>query len=197
MNLTSNIIVSQEVDLIAFQSGNIQAFEQLVNLYDKKVLNMCWYMLQNKEEAEDATQDIFIAIYQSKHLFKGQSQLSTWIHRITVNKCLEYIRKAKRKKRFGIHIRIDGPFMDQTIDQEKNPEQAMVEKERRTTFLKAIQQLPENQRIAYTLHHMEEFSYKEISESMNLSLSAIESLIFRAKQQIKRKLAESIKNNWI
>jgi RNA polymerase sigma-70 factor (ECF subfamily) len=184
--------VSQEVDLIAFQSGNIQAFEQLVNLYEKKVLNMCWYMLQNKEEAEDATQDIFIAIYQSKHLFKGQSQLSTWIHRITVNKCLEYIRKAKRKKRFGIHIRIDGPFMDQTIDQEKNPEQAMVEKERSTTFLKAIQQLPENQRIAYTLHHMEEFSYKEISESMNLSLSAIESLIFRAKQQIKRKLEESI-----
>jgi len=197
MHLTSNIIVSQEVDLIAFQSGNIQAFEQLVNLYEKKVLNMCWYMLQNKEEAEDATQDIFIAIYQSKHLFKGQSQLSTWIHRITVNKCLEYIRKAKRKKRFGIHIQIDGSFMDQTIDQEKNPEQAMVEKERSTTFLKAIQQLPENQRIAYTLHHMEEFSYKEISESMNLSLSAIESLIFRAKQQIKRKLAESIKNNWI
>jgi len=197
MHLTSNIIVSQEVDLIAFQSGNIQAFEQLVNLYEKKVLNMCWYMLQNKEEAEDATQDIFIAIYQSKHLFKGQSQLSTWIHRITVNKCLEYIRKAKRKKRFGIHIQIDGSFMDQTIDQEKNPEQAMVEKERNITFLKAIQQLPENQRIAYTLHHMEEFSYKEISESMNLSLSAIESLIFRAKQQIKRKLEESIKNNWI
>jgi len=191
------MIVSKEVDIIAFQRGNIQAFEQLVNLYEKKVLNMCWYMLQNKEEAEDATQDIFIAVYQSKHLFKGQSQLSTWIHRITVNKCLEYIRKAKRKKRFGIHIQIDGSFMDQTIDQEKNPEQAMVEKERSTTFLKAIQQLPENQRIAYTLHHMEEFSYKEISESMNLSLSAIESLIFRAKQQIKRKLEESIKNNWI
>jgi len=191
------MIVSKEVDIIAFQSGNIQAFEQLVNLYEKKVLNMCWFMLQNKEEAEDATQDIFISVYQSKHLFKGQSQLSTWIHRITVNKCLEYIRKAKRKKRFGIHIQIDGSFMAQTIDQEKNPEQAMVEKERSTTFLKAIQQLPENQRIAYTLHHMEEFSYKEISESMNLSLSAIESLIFRAKQQIKRKLEESIKNNWI
>jgi RNA polymerase sigma-70 factor (ECF subfamily) len=87
--------------------------------------------------------------------------------------------------------------MDHTIDLEKNPAQVLMEKERTKAFLTAVQHLPENQRIAYTLHHMEEFSYKEISESMNLSLSAIESLIFRAKQQLKRQLEESVKNNWI
>ena len=89
--------MSKEIDINAFQSGNILAFEQLVDLYEKKVLNMCWHLLHNREEAEDATQDVFIAIYQSKHLFKGESQLSTWIHRITMNKCLEYMRHAKRK----------------------------------------------------------------------------------------------------
>jgi RNA polymerase sigma-70 factor (ECF subfamily) len=189
--------VSVEIDIQALQRGDVHAFEVLVLTYEKKVLNMCWYILQNKEEAEDATQDVFITIYQSIHKFKGDAKLSTWVHRITLNKCLEYIRKAKRKKRFGIHQRIDTDFIDHTLDLEKNPAQVLMEKERTKAFLKAVQNLPENQRIAYTLHHMEEFSYKEISESMNLSLSAIESLIFRAKQQLKRQLEASVKNNWI
>jgi RNA polymerase sigma-70 factor (ECF subfamily) len=189
--------VSVEIDIQALQRGDVHAFEVLVLSYEKKVLNMCWYILQNKEEAEDATQDVFITIYQSIHKFKGEAKLSTWIHRITLNKCLENIRRAKRKKRFGIHQRIDTDFMDHTIDLEKNPAQVLMEKERTKAFLTAVQHLPENQRIAYTLHHMEEFSYKEISESMSLSLSAIESLIFRAKQQLKRQLEASVKNNWI
>jgi RNA polymerase sigma-70 factor (ECF subfamily) len=191
------LTVSQEIDIQALQRGDVLAFEVLVIQYEKKVLNMCWYILQNKEEAEDATQDIFLTIYQSIPKFKGDAKLSTWIHRITLNKCLEHIRKAKRKKRFGIHLRIDPAFIDHTVDLNKNPEEALMEKERVKVFLEAVQQLSENQRIAYTLHHMDEFSYKEISESMNLSLSAIESLIFRAKQHLKATLNDSIKNNWI
>ncbi len=189
--------MSKEIDLNAFQSGNIQAFEQLVNLYEKKILNTCWYILQNREEAEDATQDIFLAIYQSKHLFKGQSQLSTWIHRITVNKCLEYIRKAKRKKRFGIKIPIDDSFVMMEKHSPLNPEEELMERERSNLFVQAIQHLSENQRIAYSLHHFEDLSYKEISESMNLSISAVESLIFRAKQQLIKQLKDPIQKNWI
>lgn len=189
--------MSKEIDISAFQSGNIQAFEQLVNLYEKKVLNMCWYLLQNKEEAEDATQDVFIAIYQSKHLFKGESQLSTWIHRITTNKCLEYIRKANRKKRFGIKVTIDESFLSVGIESQLNPEEVMIERERSKAFYFAVQNLSENQRVAYSLHHFDDFSYKEISESMNLSLSAVESLIFRAKQHLVKQLKDPILQNWI
>lgn len=189
--------MSKEIDIAAFQSGNIQAFEQLVNIYEKKVLNMCWYLLQNKEEAEDATQDIFIAIYQSKHLFKGESQLSTWIHRITTNKCLEYIRKANRKKRFGIKVSIDESFLSIENKSQLNPEEIWIERERSKAFYIAVQKLSENQRIAYSLHHFNDFSYKEISESMNLSLSAIESLIFRAKQHLIKQLKDPILQNWI
>lgn len=191
------MLQEQEIDIQALQRGDIRAFEVLVLNYEKKVLNMCWFILQNKEEAEDATQDIFLTIYQSISKFKGDAKLSTWIHRITLNKCLEYIRKSKRKKRFGILKPIDAAFIDHTIDLQKNPEQVLMEKEMKMEFLKAVQELSENQRIAYTLHHMEEFSYKEISESMNLSLSAVESLIFRAKQQLKMTLKDSVKNNWI
>ena len=189
--------MSKEIDISAFQSGNIQAFEQLVNLYEKKVLNMCWYLLQNKEEAEDATQDVFIAIYQSKHLFKGESQLSTWIHRITTNKCLEYIRKANRKKRFGIKVTIDESFLSVGNESQLNPEEVLIERERSKAFYLAVQKLSENQRVAYSLHHFDDFSYKEISDSMNLSLSAIESLIFRAKQHLLKQLRDPILQNWI
>ena len=189
--------VSKEIDIAAFQSGNIQAFEQLVNLYEKKVLTMCWYLLQNKEEAEDATQDVFISIYQSKHLFKGDAQLSTWIHRITTNKCLEYIRKANRKKRFGIKVSIDESFLRVGNESQLNPEEVLIERERSKAFYLAVQKLSENQRVAYSLHHFDDFSYKEISESMNLSISAVESLIFRAKQQLIKQLKDPIQKNWI
>ena len=158
---------------------------------------MCWHILHNREEAEDATQDVFIAIYQSKHLFKGESQLSTWIHRITMNKCLEYMRHAKRKKRFGIKVPIDESFLGVENKSQLNPEQVLMERERSKAFFLAVQQLSENQRAAYSLHHFDEFSYKEISESMNLSLSAVESLIFRAKQQLIKQLKDPIQKNWI
>lgn len=189
--------MSKEIDITALQSGNIQVFEQLVGLYEKKVLNMCWHLLHNQEEAEDATQDVFIAIFQSKHLFKGESQLSTWIHRITLNKCLEYIRRAKRKKRFGIKVPIDDSFLGRGDESQLNPEQELMERERSKAFFLAVQQLSENQRLAYSLHHFEDLSYKEISESMNLSLSAIESLIFRAKQHLLKQLKDPILQNWI
>ena len=189
--------MSVEIDIQALQSGDVHAFEVLVISYEKKVLNMCWHLLHNREEAEDATQDVLIAIYQSKHLFKGESQLSTWIHRITMNKCLEYIRRSKRKKRFGIKIPIDETFLNVENTMQLNPEQALIEKERAKAFFLAVQQLSNNQRIAYSLHHFEDFSYKEICESMNLSLSAVESLIFRAKQQLIKLLKDPFLQNWI
>lgn len=189
--------MSLEIDIQELQGGDVQAFEVLVITYEKKVLNMCWYLLHNREEAEDATQDVFIAIYQSKHLFKGESQLSTWIYRITMNKCLEYIRRSKRKKRFGIKVPIDESFLSPENDSQLNPEEALLEKERSKAFYLAVQKLSENQRVAYSLHHFDDFSYKEISESMNLSLSAIESLIFRAKQHLLKQLKDPILQEWI
>ncbi|MFM6934040.1 MAG: RNA polymerase sigma factor [Flavobacteriales bacterium] len=186
-----------EIDILSLQRGDIQTFELLVQHFEKKVLNMCWHLLQNREEAEDATQDIFIAIYQSMHSFKGESQLSTWIHRITLNKCLEYMRRARRKKRFGIHVQIDETLIQFPDQGELNPEEKLMETERAKVFFTALQRLAENQRVAYSLHHFEQFSYLEISESMQLSLSAVESLIFRAKQQLIKQLKDPILKNWL
>lgn len=182
----------EEIDIEALKAGDQRAYQQLVKQFSRPVLNTCIYLLQNKEEAEDTTQEIFVSVYQSIHFFKGDSKLSTWIYRIAINKCQELIRYKKRKKRFGIHVSILNPIINIKSDA---PDEVLHKDERREIFFKALNLLPENQQIAYTLHNMEDLSYQEIAESMEMSLSAVESLIFRAKQNLKKHLSDYYKKN--
>ncbi len=184
-----------EINIEALKSQDSKEFELFVTQYEKSIFNMAIYLLQNKQEAEDATQEIFMSIYQSIVFFKGDSLLSTWVYRITINKCREIIRHKGRKKRFGIHKEMNDTTTFQLPSENKNPEEILASNERIQTLMSAINALPETQKIAYTLHNMEDFSYKEIAEMMQLSLSAIESLIFRAKQNLKKTLLSYYQNN--
>ncbi len=179
--------MNQEIDIVALQKGDKKTYQELVKVFAKPIFNTCFYILQNKEEAEDVTQDIFVTVFQSITFFKGDSKLSTWIYRIAINKCQELLRYKKRKKRFGIHIPIFGSSIEIKTEA---PDEILHQEERKKIFYSAISKLPENQQIAYTLYNMEELSYHEIAEAMNLSLSAIESLIFRSKQNLRKLLAE-------
>ncbi len=184
-----------EINIEALKSQDSKEFEILVCQYEKSIFNMAVYLLQDKQEAEDATQEIFLSIYQSIRFFKGESLLSTWIYRITVNKCREIIRHKSRKKRFGIHREINVSNNFELPSENKNPEEILASNERIQILMSAINSLPEAQKIAYTLHNMDDFSYKEIAEMMQLSISAIESLIFRAKQNLRKKLLTYYQNN--
>jgi RNA polymerase sigma-70 factor (ECF subfamily) len=134
--------------------------------------------------------EITSAIYR----FKGDSKLSTWMYRIVTNLALYHLRSKKRKKRFGFLFSIDdtenksNPI--QNLKSTDTPHQVLEEKEKSKILFSALNQLPENQRIAFILHNMEQQSYKEICEIMELSLSAVESLIFRAKQNLRKQLEE-------
>jgi RNA polymerase sigma factor (sigma-70 family) len=147
--------------------------------------------LQNKEDAEDVTQDVFIEVYQSLDKFKQQSNISTWIYRITVNKSLDLLRKKKRKKRFGFmtelfqkdtgEIAVDKAHFD-------HPGILMEKKEQARVLFAAMDVLSENQKTAFVLFHIEELSQKEIAIIMELSPKAVESLIQRAKAVLREKL---------
>ena len=184
-----------EINIETLKSQDPKEFEILVSQFEKSIFNMAVYLLQNKQEAEDATQEIFISIHQSIQFFKGDSLLSTWIYRITLNKCREIIRHKSRKKRFGIHKEINENYTFQLSSENKNPEDILASNERIQILMSAINSLPESQKIAYTLHNMDDFSYTEIAEMMQLSISAIESLIFRAKQNLRKKLLIYYQNN--
>lgn len=175
-----------------------KAFSTLVDLFSKKVYNTCIGMLQNIEDAEDVTQEIFITIHTNILQFKEESSLSTWIYRISVNKCLEFIRKKNRKKRSGIFKSIFSSDGEKAIENHSDfihPGIELENKERAQILFKAIDLLSEQQRTAYILHKVEQVSYNEIAAIMELSLSAVESLLFRAKQNLRKHLATYYEEN--
>lgn len=175
-----------------------KAFSTLVDLFSKKVYNTCIGMLQNVEDAEDVTQEIFITIHTNILQFKEESSLSTWIYRISVNKCLEFIRKKNRKKRSGIFKSIFSSDGEKAIENHSDfihPGIELENKERAQILFKGIDLLSEQQRTAYILHKVEQVSYNEIAAIMELSLSAVESLLFRAKQNLRKHLATYYEEN--
>jgi len=168
------------------------AIHTLVDKYQKKVIKTAYYFLQNMEDAEDLSQDIFIDILDSSQRFRKTSTLSTWIYRITVNKSLNLVKKNRRKKIFHS---LDDYFNKKSNDIVPTDNEPVIttspfeENERREILNNAIQSLPENQKIAFILCKYEELSYKEIAEIMNMSLSSVESLIHRAKLNLQKRLA--------
>jgi RNA polymerase sigma-70 factor (ECF subfamily) len=189
----------EEKELILRLKKNDEiAFGFLVDLFSKKVYNTCVGMLQNLEDAQDVTQEIFITIHLNVKDFKEESSLSTWIYRISVNKCLEFIRKKNRKKRSGIFRSIFSFDGEQAIENHSDfshPGIQLENKERSIALFKAIGLLPEQQQTAYILHKVEQVSYNEIAVIMEVSLSAVESLLFRAKQNLKKHLATYYEQN--
>lgn len=177
--------------ITGLQAGKEAAFRELVETYQRMVVNTCFGMVHHREDAEDLAQEVFIEVYRSVASFRSESKLSTWIYRIAVNKSLNYLRNRKRKRdRFpGESISGAGSLLPNLADEKASRPEASLEEEQRAALLhKAIDGLPEKQKTAFILNKYEELSYREISTVMELSLSSVESLIHRAKKNLQKKL---------
>ncbi|MFZ1857235.1 MAG: RNA polymerase sigma factor [Chitinophagaceae bacterium] len=176
------------------KSGDEASFKYLVENYKDRIFNTAIGIVQNAEDAEDVAQEVFIQVYRSIHSFKGESKLSTWMYRIATTRSLDLLRSRKSKKRFGFMQRLFGegnePLYE--IPDFNHPGVAMDRKETAAKLFKAIAQLPENQKAAFTLHKLEDLSYQEISEVMQTSVPAVESLMHRAKQNLRKILEKEI-----
>ncbi|HEV7783153.1 MAG TPA: RNA polymerase sigma factor [Chitinophagaceae bacterium] len=178
-----------ELELIqGLRQGDERAFNYLVTTYQDRVYNTAIGIVQNAEDAEDVAQEVFIQVYRSIDGFKGESKLSTWLYRIATTRSLDLLRSRKSKKRFGFMQRLfgDGNEPIHEIPDFNHPGVAMDRKENAAKLFKAIAQLPENQKTAFTLHKLEDLSYQEVSEVMQTSVPAVESLMHRAKQNLKK-----------
>jgi RNA polymerase sigma-70 factor (ECF subfamily) len=187
-----------ELELIQqLRAGDEGAFKSLVANYQDLVYNTALGIVQNSEDAEDVTQEVFIQVYRSIDQFKGDARLSTWIYRITTTKALDHIRSRKRKKRFAFITSLFGPndeLVHEPVDFQ-HPGVALDRKEQAALLFRMIDQLPENQKVAFTLHKTEELSYQEIADVMKLSVSAVESLLFRARQNLRKLLEKYYQQN--
>ena len=169
-------------------------------MFQQKVFGTCISFVPNREDAEDIAQDVFMEVFNSISKFKGDSKLSTWIYRITTNKCLEFIRKKNTKKRFAFLQSITGNAvpMDKTdyFTEMNHPGILLENKELNATLFKAINSLAESQRVVFTLHKIDGKSYQEVAEITKRSLSSVESVMFRAKQNLQSTLENYYKNEY-
>ena len=174
----------------AISKGDQKAFRLLVNTYKKSVHNTVLGFLQHAENAEEVTQDVFVKVFDTIGNFKNESKLSTWIYRISVNQSLDFLRRAKRKKRFGLFTSIfndDNEAIHQPVNFE-HPGVVLENKEKAVILFKAIARLPDNQKTAFLLQKIENCSQQKIAEIMQISEGAVESLLSRAKSNLKKLL---------
>lgn len=184
-----NLVGIADEDLIFVQAirqkqpGYELAFEKLVKKYQKPVLNTIYRYIGNYFEAEDIAQIVFIKVWQNIKNFQSQAKFSTWLYRIVVNQCLDY-RKKSKSPIITLTDKSSQGEISKSLAVESNYEQ----KKKIDIVKKAINELPSQQRIALILAHYEKKSYQEIADIMGTSLASVTSFIYRAKQNLKRKL---------
>lgn len=190
MSITSKDL--QEPELIAaLQAGDAAAYRWIVTLYHARVYQTCLGFVCNVEDAEDLAQEVFVEAYRSIGSFRGDAKVATWLYRIAVSKSLELLRYRKRKKRAGQLLSLLGmqqAGLEPRADHFDHPGFSLERKEQARLLMAAVEALPEQQRIAFTLHKIEERSYQETAEIMALTESAVDSLIFRARANLKKRL---------
>ena len=183
--------------MVQLQQGDELAFKKLVDQWQDMIYNTTLAMVHNEDDADDITQDVFIQVYQSVSSFKGDAKFSTWLYRIVISKALDHIKKKKRKKRFAFVQSLFGTASEEVLHPVdfNHPGVVAENKERAAELFKALEQLPDSQRIAFTLHKLEAQKYQDVAAIMDLSLTAVESLIARAKGNLRKTLKQYYEEN--
>lgn len=169
-------------------------FEETYSKFSKLVFNLALQYVQNVEDAEEITQDVFVSVHHSLNDFQHNAEIQTWIYRIAINKSLDFIKAKNRKKRFAF---ITSLFHDDSNEVKhisphfNHPGVLLEQKEALENLFQHINSLPDNQKTALILSKLEQKSQKEVAAIMNLSAKAVESLLQRAKTNLANKLKTS------
>lgn len=170
----------EEVWIHEARAGNKQAFSRLVEAYERPVYNLTYRMLGTPEEAEDAAQETFLRAYARLQQYNTDHKFSTWLFSIANHHCIDRLRK-RRKTFISID---DNPVLQNLQHEAPEPEETMLDAEQAHELQALIQQLEPEYRTPLVLRYWEEYSYEEIAESMDLSVSAVKSRLFRARKQM-------------
>jgi len=171
--------------------GDEFAFEILVRRHESSVLNLVYRYVGDRTKARDLAQEVFIRVWKSANRYEPKAKFTTWLFSIAVNLCLNELKSAKGKKMIQLGIGEEerkGTDYGAHSDASQSPEDLLLAEERSRRVSDALQSLPENQRMAMILKRYDELSYDEIARVMGCSVSAVESLLVRAKKNIQEKL---------
>jgi RNA polymerase sigma-70 factor, ECF subfamily len=180
------------------KGGEEAAYRIILERYQTLVLNCTFKFLRDRDWAEDVTQEVFIQVFKSINSYRSEASLSTWIYRIAITRSLNHVKSMKRQKRFGILIRLFG--IDRMEDhlaaeEQERPDRELENRERARILSLALDKLPENQRIAFTLSQYDAMSYADIARVLNNTIPSVESLIHRARKNLKKILYSYYRHN--
>ena len=173
--------------------GDDGAFEILVNRHQTSVLNLIYRFIGDRTQAKDLAQEVFLRVWQTAKGYEPKAKFTTWMYRIATNLCLNELKSARRKRWFQF-LRPDEDNKEAAEDllphRSPSAEDLLLAKERNRHITDALQSLPPNQRIALVLKRYDDLSYQEIAQTLGCSVSAVESLLVRAKRTLQEKLKD-------
>ena len=179
------------------QRGDREAFKVLVERYQRKVYGICYGMLKDPEASLDVSQEVFIKVYRYLEKFNRESSFYTWIYRITVNMCIDYIRKSKRVHRveYDDQLSHEGNEVagDEHISASKlgiNPDKVYGRKELRQKMLEALETLNEKHRTILIMREVDGLSYEEMAEVLSISKGTVMSRLYHARRYFQDALRD-------
>lgn len=180
--------------MLELKKGDRSAFEALMRKYYPPILNFIYRFLNNRQIAEDLTQDVFMKVYKGAWRYRPRSKFQTWLYTIAKNACLNELRRKR-----GLMVSLEqthksgqSELRKEIVDPNADPSQQLFRKEKVAMIRAAINDLPENQRMAVILKRYENFSYAEIAATLRVTDKAVKSLLSRAKVNLKNKLAGTV-----
>jgi len=200
---TTQIAVPEEIhpDVALVErarAGDDSAFETLIRQYDRQIFRTAQHITQNREDAEDITQDVFLKAYRKLEQFQGNSKFSTWLTRIAVNESLMRLRKRKTSRTVSMDQEVqteEGSIPRDFADWSPNPEQNFTQSELAEILKKTIAGLAPGFRTVFTLRDIENLSTDETAEALGLSVPAVKSRLLRARLQLRERLSRYLKKN--
>jgi len=168
--------------------GDPSAFNRLMEVHERRMYAVALRMCGNREDAQDCLQEAMLRIYRSISGFKGQSSFGTWVYRITMNTCLDELRRKKNKQNTSLDGLLDTGWSPQ--DESASPEKHAVQSETRRVLHQAIQDLPEDMRSAIVLRDIHGLSYEEIAQALDINVGTIKSRISRGRDKLREKLKQ-------
>lgn len=181
-----NVDTRSDSELIsAFKNGDIKGYNQIVLKYQQQVYWVIRKMVNNHDDADDITQEVFIKVYSALKNFREESNLFTWLYRIATNYSINHIRKTKIKNTVSFEV-----VQDPIESSDKRSDEVLDEEKRRYLLEAAIETLPAQQRTVFNMRYYDELSYEEISKIMKRSVGGVKANYFHAV----KKLGEFLKN---
>ena len=177
-----------------FQAGNLDAYDKIVELYQKRIYALSFNLMRNQMDAQDVAQEVLLTLFKKIHTFQGKSAFSSWVYRITLNSSYMKLRSKKKEPKISIDellpsFNSTGFQQEKIQDWSENTESLLFTNETREIINKAVGLLPEKEKVVFLLRDVEGLSTEKVSEVLDLTIPAVKSRLHRARLFLRKNLS--------